>query len=154
MRPYDDVVDGGINVGGRDGRGTAGDGRGWTIDHGHADGGAVRRVLLMIRGRGNGCGRSRCGFRWEVTRVMVVVLLLRRRRRWLLLRVMMMVLLRRLLLVVVVGQRGRELGGVMTGGAGVHRVVVTFSLVHFDAEQFLSGVPLGGVGLLEARQGC
>lgn len=55
--------------------------------------------------------------------------------------------------MIVVGQRGRELGGIMIGWTGIYQVVVTLSLVvHFQLE-LLSGVPLG-VGLLEARQGC
>lgn len=44
----------------------------------------------------------------------------------------------------------------MSGGAWIHRVIITFCLVHLDAEnlQFLSGVPLSRVGFLETWQGC
>lgn len=42
----------------------------------------------------------------------------------------------------------------MTAGAGIYRVVVAF-LVHFDAKalEFLPGISLHRVGLLEAWQG-
>lgn len=103
----------------------------------------------MIRRRGDSRGRGWGRLGREVALMMVMLL----RRRGLLLLGMVVMLLLGLLLVV--GQRGRELGWIGAGCAWIDRVVVTFPLVHFDAEnlKLLPGVSLSRVSLLEARQG-
>lgn len=61
----------------------------------------------------------------------------------------------RLLLVVVfvIGDSRCELGGIVSRATGIYRIFVTV-VVHLDAEtlEFLSGISLHRVGLLEARQ--
>lgn len=58
-----------------------------------------------------------------------------------------------MVVVLVIGDGRCEIGGIVTSAAGIYRIVVTV-VVHLDAEtlEFLSGISLHRVGLLEARQ--
>lgn len=69
-------------------------------------------------------------------------------------RMMMRMLLLRLLLLVI-GYCSREFSRIVSGGARIYWGIVTF-IIHLDAKtlEFLSGISLHCIGLLEARQGC
>lgn len=126
------------------GSGYAGNGWWCPVNHGHSDSHPVGWVLPMIGWYNCRCRGGRW-FRGEVTLMMMRGLL-----RLMMLRVMVRMLL---LWLLVIGHRGRELGRVMSRGAGIYRVVVAF-IVHLNTEalKLLPGVSLHRIGLLEARQ--
>lgn len=123
---------------------------GWRcpVNHRHGDSHTIRWILSMIRGWNDCRCRSGRRFRRKVTLMMMRSLLLMVRR------MMMRMLLLRLLLLVI-GYCSREFSRIVSGGARIYWGIVTF-IIHLDAKtlEFLSGISLHCIGLLEARQGC